>query len=91
MTVIESKEYYELIARDVVGGKAWSDLNETIEALREVARAKLSKAIEDWEGAARPSPGAAHDAVVSKVGTFREWLEVNEPALAALPDWLFED
>ncbi len=36
--MINTKEQYELIARQVFGGRDWKALNETIEALREVAR-----------------------------------------------------
>ncbi len=37
--MIETKEQYEFIARQVFGGRDWKLLNETIEALREVATA----------------------------------------------------
>ena len=71
--------------------EAMRSLLTDADALLAVVRDNLSRATSDWEDAARPTLGAKHNAILEDVGTFREWLEVNEPTLAALPEHLKDE
>jgi len=77
-----SPELWERLSKEV------EKLEASADALLAAVRSNLSRAMDNWETAARPSLGAAHNAVLNDVGSFQEWLELNEPDLAALPDYL---
>jgi hypothetical protein len=75
--MIETKEEYEFIARQVFGGRDWRKLNETIEALR--------KAV--WMGGRAIEYLQADPQSMETQATIMQW----EDARDALPDWLVEE
>lgn len=77
--MIESKEEYELIARDVQGGRDWTKLNETFEALRKVARAAIYYKQEKQKF------------LSGRLGYDPDAGKILDDALDALPGWMIKD